>query len=238
MLQNQCAEISLNVVSQLQTIGILTFILQVIILCNMEITTMKNQFLESIALRRSIYNLGNTLPVSKDEVTKTIQEAIRTSPSPFNSQSARAVILYGDESKKVWKFVLDALLMIVPADQIEDTKNKIASFDSGVGTVLVFEEMAVVKNLQDAMPLYKENFALWSHHGTGLTQFSIWSALANIKVGASLQHYGNLIEDAVKKAWDLPSSWSLIAQMPFGSIKSPAEEKTFQPIEERVLVKG
>ena len=204
----------------------------------MEIIQMKNHFLESIALRRSIYDLGNTLPVSKDEVTKTVQEAVRTSPSPFNSQSARAVILYGEESKKLWKIVLDALLKIVPSEQVADTKSKIASFDSGAGTVLVFEEMAVVKKLQDDMPLYKENFALWSHHGTGLTQFSIWSALANIKVGASLQHYGNLIEDDVKQAWDLPATWSLIAQMPFGSIKSPAGEKTFQPIEERVLVRG
>lgn len=199
---------------------------------------MKNSFLESIALRRSIYDLKNTLPVSKDEVTKTIQEAVKNSPSAFNSQSARAVILYGDESKKLWKIVLDALLKIVPENQIGDTKGKIAAFDSGAGTVLVFEDMDVIKGLQDAMPLYKENFSLWSKHGTGLAQFSIWAALANIKVGASLQHYGNLIEDEVIKTWGLPSSWTLIAQMPFGDIKSPAGEKTFLPIEDRVLVKG
>lgn len=216
----------------------LTFVLQTTIFFAMENKTMSNTFLESIALRRSIYDLGPTLPVSKEMVTKTIQEAVRSSPSAFNSQSARAVILYGQESEKLWKIVLDALLKIIPSDQVADTKSKIASFAAGAGSVMVFEEMAVVKKLQDDMPLYKENFALWSHHGTGLTQFSIWTALANIKVGASLQHYSNLIEDEVKKAWDLPSSWSLIAQIPFGSIKSPAGEKVFQPIEERVLVKG
>ena len=62
---------------------------------------MKNTFLDSIALRRSIYGLGNTLPVSKEEVTKTIQEAVRISPTAFNSQGSRAVILYGDASKKL-----------------------------------------------------------------------------------------------------------------------------------------
>lgn len=199
---------------------------------------MKNQFLESIALRRSIYSLGNTLPVAKEEVTRTIQEAVRTSPSAFNSQSARVIILYGDESKKLWKIVLDALMKIVPENQVADTKAKIAAFDSGAGTVLVFEDMDVIKNLQETIPLYKDNFPLWSKHGTGITQFSIWTSLANIKVGASLQHYGNLIEDEVKQTWNLPSSWSLIAQMPFGSIKSPAGEKTFMPIEERVRVFG
>ncbi len=199
---------------------------------------MKNIFFDSIALRRSIYNLGNTLPVSKDEVTKTVQEAVRLSPSAFNSQSSRAVILYGKESKKLWKLILDALVKIVPENQKVETQDNIASFDAGAGTVLVFEDLSVIQGLQKDYPLYSDNFPLWSNHSTGIAQFAIWTALANIKVGSSLQHYSNLIEDEVKKTWGLPSSWTLIAQLPFGSIESPAKEKTFQPIEERVLVKG
>lgn len=199
---------------------------------------MKNIFFDSIALRRSIYHLGNKLPVSQEEVTKTIQEAVRLSPSAFNSQSARVVILYGDENKKLWKLILDSLLKIVPKDQVADTTSKIASFAAGAGSVLVFEDLSIIQGLQKDYPLYQDNFPLWSHHSTGMTQFAIWSALANIKVGSSLQHYSNLIEDEVKKTWNLSSSWSLIAQMPFGSIGSPAEEKTFIPIEKRVLVIG
>lgn len=199
---------------------------------------MNNKFLDSITLRRSIYDLSSSLPVSKDEVTKTIQEAVRLAPSPFNSQSARAVILYGEENQKLWKIILDVLLKIIPENQVTDTKAKIAAFASGAGSVLVFEDMAVIQGLQKAFPPYADNFTLWSHHATGITQYSIWNALANIKIGASLQHYGNLIEDEVKKVWDLPASWSLIAQMPFGTIKSPAGEKTFQTIDERVFVKG
>ncbi len=199
---------------------------------------MKNIFFDGIALRRSIYHLGNNLPVSKDVTTKTVREAVRLTPSAFNSQSARAVILYGEESDTLWRLILDALLKIIPEQQIEDTQAKIASFAAGAGTVMVFEDMSVIQGLQQEYPLYKDNFPLWSKHSSGMTQFAIWSALATIKVGASLQHYGNLVEDAVRKTWDLPSSWSLIAQMPFGSIESPAGEKTFQPIENRVFVKG
>lgn len=199
---------------------------------------MENTFLDSIALRRSIYDLGSTLPVSKEVITKTIQEAVRISPSAFNSQSSRAVILYGDESKKLWKIVLDVLLQIVPENQVADTSHRIGSFAAGAGTVMVFEDQEVIKQLQQEYSLYKDNFPLWSMHSTGMAQFAIWNALANIKVGASLQHYGNLIEDEVKRSWDLPSTWSLIAQMPFGSIESPAGEKTFIPSEERVLIRG
>lgn len=199
---------------------------------------MQNTFLDSIALRRSIYDLDNTLPVAKDTVTKTIQEAVRLTPSSFNSQSSRVVILYGEENNKLWKIILDALLKIIPENQIADTKANIASFAAGAGTAMIFEDLDVIKKLQEDFPLYAVNFPLWSDHSTGITQFSIWSALANIKVGSSLQHYSNLIEDEVKRVWDLPSSWSLTAQMPFGSIGSPAGDKTFQPIEERVLVRG
>lgn len=199
---------------------------------------MKNAFLDSIALRRTIYALDNTLPVSKAEVIKTIQEAVRLAPSSFHAQSARALILFGDENKKLWDIVLAAVLKVAPKEQHDDTKQKIAAFASGAGTVLVFEDTAVIKGLQESYSLYADNFPLWSSHGTGITQFSIWSALANIKVGASLQHYGNLIEDEVRKTWDLPSSWSLIAQMPFGAIKGTVEEKAFQPIEERVYIRG
>ena len=55
-------------------------------------------------------------------------------------------------------------------------------------------------------------------------------------MGASLQHYNPLIDDEVKKTFNLPLEWRLVAQMPFGSITKPAGEKSFLPIEERVRV--
>jgi predicted oxidoreductase (fatty acid repression mutant protein) len=199
---------------------------------------MSNTTIESFKKRRSIYHLGKKLPVSKEVVTNTIKEAVKFAPSAFNSQSARVVVLYGDESKKLWVIVMNVLRSIVPPDKFSETEQKINSFDAGAGTALFFEDMSVIKGLQDMMPLYADNFALWSHHGTGITQFAVWTALANIGVGASLQHYGNLIEKQVKETWKLPPSWSLIAQMPFGSIETPAGEKEFTPIDERVKVLG
>ncbi|WP_320129289.1 nitroreductase family protein [uncultured Sphaerochaeta sp.] len=197
---------------------------------------MSNTFIENIKKRRTIYNLGSNLPVAKEEITQTIQDAIKFSPSAFNSQSARVIILYGEESKKLWEIVLNALKPLVPEDKFEETEQKINSFAAGAGTALFFEDMSVIKGLQDAMPAFASNFALWSQHGTGISQFAVWTALANLQVGASLQHYGNLIEPQVKKQWNLPEAWSLIAQMPFGSIESPAGEKQSIPIDQRVRV--
>ena len=197
---------------------------------------MSNTFIDSMKKRRSIYHLGSTLPVNKDEVNQTIKAALKYAPSAFNSQSARAIILYGKESKKLWSIVKTTLRKLVPEDQFAETEKKITGFAAGAGTVLIFEDMSVIHGLQEMMPTYADNFTLWSHHGTGITQYAIWTALANIGVGASLQHYGNLIEEEVRKTWNLSKDWSLIAQMPFGSIETPAGDKEFIPIENRVSI--
>ncbi len=48
--------------------------------------------------RRSIYALGKDLPVSNEEVVALVEKAMKESPSAFNSQSSRAVVLFGAES--------------------------------------------------------------------------------------------------------------------------------------------
>ena len=45
------------------------------------------------------------------------------------------------------------------------------------------------------------------------------------------------LDEDVKKEWQLPPKWKMIAQMPFGSIETMAEEKTFLPIDKMVMIK-
>ena len=55
----------------------------------------------------------------------------------------------------------------------------------------------------------------------------MWTALAEINVGASLQHYNPIIDAEVAQTYDIPANWKLRAQLVFGSIEAPAGEKTF-----------
>ncbi|EHD20887.1 MULTISPECIES: nitroreductase family protein [Brenneria] len=197
---------------------------------------MSNAFLQSIKLRRSIYAIGKTLPISEDQVVSLITETVKQSPSSFNSQSSRAVVLFGEQHEKLWDIVKQQLKKIVPADAFESTEKKLASFAAGAGTVLFFEDNKVIEELQQKFALYADNFPVWSEHSTGIAQFAVWSALAQEKIGASLQHYNPLIDDDVKKQWDLPASWKLRAQLPFGSIEQPAGEKTYIADEERFRI--
>ena len=76
----------------------------------------------------------------------------------FNSQSSRVVTLYGESHAKFWNLVREALRKIVPAEAFAGTNAKIDSFVAGVGTVLFYEDQAVVKSLQEQFELYADNF--------------------------------------------------------------------------------
>ncbi|MFK3667597.1 nitroreductase family protein [Ochrobactrum teleogrylli] len=199
---------------------------------------MNNSHLASIKKRRTQYALGKNLPLAKEQVAELIREAVKHTPSSFNSQSSRAVILFGAESDKLWNIAKEELRKIVPADAFAQTEGKLNSFAAGAGTVLFFEDQNVVKGLQEQFALYADNFPVWSEQSGGMAQHSVWTALSDAGIGASLQHYNPLIDAEVAKTWDIPSSWKLRAQMPFGSNEQPFGEKAFMDDGERFKVFG
>lgn len=186
-----------------------------------------SNFLQTLAKRRSQYALGADLPLPQDEVTALIKEAVRQAPSAFNSQSSRVVILFGAASVRFWDLVKAELQKIVPAADFAPTDAKINSFAAGAGTVLFYEDQDVVKGLQEQFALYADNFPVWSEHSTGIAQLAVWSTLAEANIGASLQHYNPLVDAAAATEWDIPASWKLRAQMPFGSHQGEFSAKEF-----------
>jgi hypothetical protein len=189
--------------------------------------------------RRSIYALSNQLPVSNDEVVKLVEHAILHTPSSFNSQSTRVVVLFGEEHQKLWNITEETLHAIVgDEEKFKSTKDKIAGFKAGAGTIMFFEDQSVVKSMQENAPLYADNFPIWAHQTNAMHQYIIWTALASIDVGANLQHYNPIIDDKVAEAWNIDKDWTLNAQMVFGAIEQPAGDKTFKPVEERMKVFG
>ena len=62
---------------------------------------MNSTFNKLTAQRRSIYALGDQLTNSPEEIYDLIITAIKNSPTAFNSQTVRAVVLFGKSSDKV-----------------------------------------------------------------------------------------------------------------------------------------
>jgi len=202
----------------------------------MEVMNMSKTFLEAVKARRSYYAINKETVISDEQIVELINDAVKYTPSSFNSQSARVLVLLGDNHDKLWDITTNTLKAIVPAESFAPTQEKMNAFKSGYGTVLFFEDNAVIEGLQQNFAAYADNFPKWSQHSSGMLQFVVWTALETEGFGASLQHYNPLIDEEVKRAWDVPASWNLIAQMPFGKPVAQPGEKEFSPIEARVKV--
>ena len=189
--------------------------------------------------RRSIYALSNQLPVSNDEIVKLVEHAVLHTPSAFNSQSTRIVVLFGDDHNKLWQMTEDTLRDIVDnEEQFAATKQKMNGFKAGAGTVMFFEDHSVIRDMQAAAPLYADKFPIWSHQTSAMHQYVIWTALASLNVGANLQHYNPIIDKKVANEWNIDEHWELNAQMVFGAIEQPAGDKEFKPVADRMQVFG
>ena len=158
---------------------------------------MSVETLQTIAeTRRSIYMLNDQLPVSKDEVVKLVEHAVLHTPSSFNSQSSRLVVLFGEDHQKLWQITEDLLRAMVNDDEkFKSTADKMAMFKAGAGTILYFEDQSVIKGLQEQFPLYAHNFPVWAEHTSAMHQYAIWNALAALNIGANLQHYNGVIDE-------------------------------------------
>ncbi|MDR1406937.1 MAG: nitroreductase family protein [Tannerella sp.] len=202
---------------------------------------MKRSFKEAVMHRRSYYNIDrdieDIISVSDDKIREIMEFAVLYVPSAFNSQSSRIVLLLGEDHKKLWIITKDALRKIVDPENFAATENKIDTrFATGYGTVLFYEDMDIVEGMQKSYPPYSENFPAWSQQSSGMLQFVVWTMLEDTGLGASLQHYNPLVDDEVAQTWHINPKWKLIAQMPFGNPTREPEEKTFLPVDTRVLL--
>lgn len=197
---------------------------------------MSKSFWNAVTDRRSYYTIGDGQATSDERVLELIQTAVCQGPSAFNSQSGRLVVLFGDQHRRLWGIAKDMLATILPAEAFTATKDKIeGSFEAGHGTVLFFEDQEVITGLQEKFPLYADNFPVWSNQSSGMLQYIIWTGLEAEGWGCSLQHYNPLIDQQVAEQWQLPSTWKLIAQMPFGVPKGEPAPKEMLPLDQRVL---
>ncbi|MBO1529829.1 nitroreductase family protein [Psychrobacter sp. F1192] len=188
--------------------------------------------------RRSIYALGNELPVAPQAIVNMAERVLLHTPSAFNSQSSRLVVLFGAEHQKLWDIAEEKLRIAVGDGDFTASKQKLDGFRAAAGTVLFYEDTKVTKSLQEQFALYADRFPIWAEQTSAMHQYAMWTELRTLDIGANLQHYNPLVDEDAAAAFAIPDSWELIAQMPFGSIQAPAGEKTYQPVSERMKVLG
>lgn len=186
--------------------------------------------IKSLEKRRTHYEIDKNLSVSKSEIENVVKQVTELVPDAFNMKSARVVIVFDEKHDLLWDEVYNVF-------EGKVAREKIDSFKAGAGTVLFFYDEETVKNLQEQFSLYADNFPVWANQANGMLQISVWSALSELGLGASLQHYNPVIDKKVKELFGIPENYKLLAQLPFGGVKNEIAPKEKEAIEKRVVVK-
>lgn len=195
-------------------------------------------FLEAVKERRTYYSLNKEVPLSDKQIVDIVNTLATHVPSSFNCQSTRQLVLLNEEHDKFWDLALEALKPMLSEEQLPTTSKKLAGFKAAYGTILLFEDQTVVEGLKRNIPIYAHHFGDWSEHTNAMHAFALWTALEAEGLGANLQHYNPVVDDKVRDQWKLPAEWKLRAQLVFGGRAGQPGEKTFEPLEKKVQVRG
>jgi predicted oxidoreductase (fatty acid repression mutant protein) len=196
-------------------------------------------FMDAVKSRRSYYALDKRSPIPDAQIQNLVKEAVLHTPSAFNSQTARLVVLLKDDHDKFWELTKSALKPLISSSEaFEQTSAKLDGFKAGYGTVLFFEDQLTVSNLEKNFATYADKFQQWSEHTSAMHQFVLWTALEAEGFGANLQHYNPVVDAGVQREWNVPETWSLKAQLVFGGRAAEPSEKQFKGLEERLKVFG
>ncbi|KIY00231.1 uncharacterized protein Z520_03916 [Fonsecaea multimorphosa CBS 102226] len=198
-------------------------------------------FLDLVKGRRSIYTLSQESTIPDSKVEEIVKFAVTWAPSTYNVQSARAVVLFKENHAQLWDIVKKHMDQVPLDEGMRGYMNgRIAGWKGSYGTVLWFEDQTALDGLGEKNPMVKPMLTEWSDHSTGMHQFIVWTALEAEGLGANLQHFNfhpGITAD-IKSTFDIPEAWKLKAQLVFGKPTGGPQDKTFEPIEKRVMVKS
>lgn len=186
---------------------------------------MSTSFVNLVKKRRSIYALGKNSKYSKQQIEDRIREVVQQVPTAFNSQTTRVVVLFDEANIKFWDHIYDVQKDVLEGETWDMMSGIITGAKNGIGTVLFFEN----KDEVEKMPARGVRQEAYKQNNNANAQYAVWLALAEMDLGASLQHfnvgYEQGFDKGTKEMFNLPESYEMLAQMPFGSVEQEAGVK-------------
>ncbi|KAJ7134480.1 nitroreductase family protein [Mycena epipterygia] len=113
---------------------------------------MSAAYLAAIAVRRSNYTITPKSSVSDEKLEAIIKSCVLHCPTAFNTQSSRAVLVIGAENTKLWKMISESALKGLEGEQRASMQGRLTAFGGGYGSVMFFEDQAVIDNITAKMP--------------------------------------------------------------------------------------
>ncbi|KAH6698291.1 Nitroreductase-like protein [Leptodontidium sp. MPI-SDFR-AT-0119] len=200
---------------------------------------MSDKFLDIIRSRRTCYSISPKSPISDERILEIAREVIKHTPSSFNCQSTRFVILLQHQHVRFWEIAKECFKSTLSAVMYSEYEKKLSGRQDGYGTILLFEDSATIREFQSKFPRFKYHLEDFSEANNAIQAVNLWTALHLEGFGCNLQHVNPTVDQRVTSEWNVPPAWSLKAQLVFGLPTGElSHEKVFKSTDERIMVPG
>ena len=192
--------------------------------------------MDVIEKRRSNYDLGNNLEISKKDLINLLRKIVYYAPSPFNIQSSKIVLLNKKSHHLLWTTVVEEFLKKNNnGDLLDSDKARIKREEKAYGTILFYKDEQIIENFKKDLEDYeKNNLDEWCTQESAMLQMNIWNELRLRNIGAHIVHFDN-IDEEVSVAFDIDKNYKLVAMMVFGNIIQEAAVKPKKDIDKRFI---
>ena len=92
-------------------------------------------FFEAVKARRTIYQLANESTIPDSRIQELVKGAVLHTPSSFNSQTTRMVVLLKEAHTKMWDITTEVYKQQLPEDKFKHAKGRFDGFRAAYGTV-------------------------------------------------------------------------------------------------------
>lgn len=133
VLTHHLPRISNSRTSHLITINYLLPIAQI------SIPEMADTYLELIKQRHTKYTISSDSPISDTRLQEVISQVLRSTPSSFNCQSTRYVVLLREDHIKFWEIAKECFRATMSESQYAEYEKKLLGRQAGFGTVSQFQ---------------------------------------------------------------------------------------------------
>lgn len=192
--------------------------------------------MDVIEKRRSNYDLGNNLEISKKDLINLLRKIIYYAPSPFNVQSSKIVLLNKKSHHLLWTTVVEEFLKKNNnGDLLDSNKARIKREDKAYGTILFYKDERVIEEFKEKLDAYEQkSLDNWCIEESAMLQMNIWNELRLRDIGAHIVHFDD-IDEEVSVAFDIDKNYKLVAMMVFGNIIQEAAVKPKKDIDKRFI---
>lgn len=98
-------------------------------------------YLDAVKYRRTVYGLNDKSPVPDSRIEELVNETMLSIPSSFNSQSTRLLVVVGEQHKKFWDAVTEAMKAVILQYKGEEdwkrNEGRLQGFRNAYGTVSI-----------------------------------------------------------------------------------------------------